>query len=394
MEYDKEFKVRIMALHFRKNDRKKGTTVTFQCDEKVLNETKNLFTQFSDITKVVDTNIYFPAGFLFVNQVQIQRINGFYSYNLENKDLLTRDRTSIDLDTAAKDIAKILSFAGNKKVCEAYLRRWKENSAYIEYREKLNFRVIKKTVWTKALEKVFTRKTCLSSDSIEHSLAAIDNGYQVLSNCPENVALLLRYLGMRYDKEVATVRADAKIVKKQGSIKSLTKQEKAVLDMIMKMYEFLYGKDAAQKVVLVEEFNEDSMGPDAMGAYFGIEDTVYIHRNALNYGKAMSGSGKHVKIPGLENLLKTDPDFYLIAYAAGVLIHENVHRTSKASDRTREFENALSMELGMLVTVLYSSITKKQPSTSNVLPFKQRKISNPNKNMGSGQICQGKLTFS
>jgi hypothetical protein len=43
-----------------------------------------------------------------------------------------------------------------------------------------------------------------------------------------------------------------------------------------------------------------------------------------------------------------EDECYPFATLMGTLIHEHVHRISGAPDRTREFENALSEELGRL----------------------------------------------
>ena len=321
IERDTEFDSDVLVLYLKKSKKRKGTDIHFDCSEKEIKDTQNLFLEFNKNFKQIDNGIYSPGGYIFVNGVMLEKVNTLYSYNLTDaKKCLSRDRKSVNIDMAKQEISAIIGACRSKKFITDFLK----DCDYYHFEQSLNICVstFAKSEWKKVMQKIYP-KHCIPTYT-EYDLAAKDRGYTLLGDITETQKRILLQLGMQYSDTVAVLKGDEKIVKKRCSIKDLNEVGKKRWRTAIRKFKKLYGEEVAKKVEIVEEFNYDEVSVGTLGYYNGRNDTVYILKEVI------------------------EDECYPFATLMGTLIHEHIHRISGAPDRTREFENALSEELGRL----------------------------------------------
>ena len=319
IERDAEFDTDVLVLYLKKSRKRKGTDIFFDCTEKEMEDAKNMFLAFNKTFKEVDNGIYMPGGYIFVNGVKIEKIDSLYSYNLTGaKKYLSRDRKSLNTDVARNEIALLIGKCRNEKFIEKFLLN--DDFYYYEQNLKIQISPFAKAEWKKVMKKLFP-KHCLATDT-EYDMAALDKGYTLLRFLSPVQRDILLQLGMSYSDEVATLKGDERLVRKRGDIKDLSQEGRKRWKKALRKFKKLYGDDVAKRVEIVKEFNYSEVSRDTLGFYNCQNDTVYVW------------------IEVIEN--------YPFATLMGVLIHEHMHRVSGAPDRTREFENALTDELGRL----------------------------------------------
>ncbi len=321
IERDTEFDSDVLVLYLKKSKKRIGTEIYFECSEKEMENTKNLFLEFNKKFKQIDNGIYSPGGYIFVNGVMLEKTNTLYSYNLTDaKKCLSRDRKSLNIDMAKLEISTIIGMCRN----ESFIADFLKDQDYYHFEQSLNIAIssFAKSIWKKVMQKIFP-KHCIPTYT-EYDLAAKDRGYTLLGDITETQRQILQQLGMPYSNVVAVLRGDEKIVKKRCSVKDLSEVGKRRWKTAIRKFKKLYGEEVAKKVEIVEEFNYDEISTDTLGYYNERNDTVYILKELI------------------------EDECYPFATLMGTLIHEHVHRISGAPDRTREFENALSEELGRL----------------------------------------------
>jgi hypothetical protein len=321
IERDSEFDSDVLVLHLKKSKKRRGTDIYFSCTEKEMEDTKNLFLHFNKNFKQIDNGIYSPGGYIFVNGVMLEKVGTLYSYNLvDAKKCLSRDRKSLNIDMAKLEISTIIGMCRNEKFIADFLK----DRDYYHFEQSLNITVstLAKNEWKKTMQKIYP-KHCIPTYT-EYDLAAKDRGYTLLGDITETQKRILLQLGMPYSNTVAVLKGDEKIVKKRCNVKDLNEVGKRRWKVAIRKFKKLYGEEVAKKVEIVEEFNYDEVSSGTLGYYNERNDTVYILREVV------------------------EEEYYSFATLMGTLIHEHIHRTSGAPDRTREFENALSEELGRL----------------------------------------------
>jgi len=321
IERDTEFDSDVLVLYLKKSRKRIGTDIYFDCTEKEMNETKNLFLEFNKNFKQIDNGIYSPGNYIFANGVMIEKTNTLYSYNLTDaKKHLSRDRKSLNIDAAKLEISVIIGMCRNEKFITIFL----EDRDHYHFEQSLDISIssIARSEWKKVMNKVYP-KHCIPTYT-EYDLAAKDRGYTLLGNLTKTQTDILTQLGMQYSNSVATLRGDEKIVKKRCSVKDLNDVGKKRWRTAIRKFKKLYGEEVAKKVDIVEEFNYNEVSSGTLGYYNDENDTVYVLKDVI------------------------EDDSYSFATFMGVLIHEHIHRISGAPDRTREFENALSNELGRI----------------------------------------------
>lgn len=321
IERDTEFDSDVLVLYLKKSKKRKGTDIHFDCSEKEMKDTQNLFLEFNKNFKQIDNGIYSPGGYIFVNGVMLEKVDALYSYNLTDaKKCLSRDRKSVNIDMAKQEISAIIGMCRSEKFITDFLK----DCDYYHFEQSLNICVstFAKSEWKRMMQKIYP-KHCIPTYT-EYDLAAKDRGYTLLGDITETQRRILLQLGMQYSNTVAVLKGDEKIVKKRCSVKDLSEAGKRRWKTAIRKFKKLYGEEVAKKVEIVEEFNYDEVSSGTLGYYNNRNDTVYILKDII------------------EN------EYYSFATLMGTLIHEHIHRISGAPDRTREFENALSDELGRI----------------------------------------------
>lgn len=322
IEHDAEFDSDILVLYLKKSKKRIGTEIYFDCTDQEMEETKKRFLVFNKEFKKIDEGIYSPGGYIFVNGVMVKKINSLYSYNLKNgKKFLSRDRTSFNQEAVDEEIAQIIGACRNEKFIAKILTDYD----FYHYEQTLDVKIpsISKIAWKNVVKKHFS-KCCLPTYT-EYDLAAMDKGYKVLNNITRTQKDILDQLGLPFSYEVVTLRGDEKFIRKRADVKDLSDEGKKRWRKAICIFKKLYGQEMAERIEIVKKFNYDEVSEDTLGLYNKRTDTIYILIDVIErYDK------------------------YSFAMLMGVLIHEHVHRISGAPDRTREFENALTQELGRI----------------------------------------------
>lgn len=332
IERDKEFNADVLVIYLNKNKKKIGTDITFKGTEIEIENVKKNFLMFNKKFKELDENIYSEGGYLFVNGVFIQRIDSIFSYNIKDiKDIVTRDRRNVDIEKVKPIISNLLSNAKNKKLIESFII----NKQYekLEHQLTINPSSLVKNVWKQVVEKVYN-KCCFATGS-DYDGVARDKGFTLLFNLSNALMNLLTSFGIQYSDRIVTLKGDEKDIKKKFDPKNLSPMGKKRWEQALNLFADLYGVRLSKKIELVETFKDGVETDSTWGLYNSLTDTIYILAELF------------------EDVKHTEEEI------TGVLIHEQIHRKSRAYDRTREFEFALSMELGRIAQMYIKLANKK-----------------------------------
>lgn len=325
IERDKEFSADVLVVYLNKSKKRIGTDIIFKCSESELSETKDLFIYFNKNITKIDENVYYPGGKIYVNGVYITDIDAMYSYDLSNaKKCLTRDRKAIEIEPVRDEIAKIISKITNPKYIKDF---FEARLTYIfEMTVNIKLTASAKKAWSEVAQRIFP-KSCLPSYT-DHDLAAFDRGYTVLNGLTSSQISILEQLNFPRSNQVATLKGDEKVVKKRFNPRNLSEEGKKRWRRGLRLFKKLYGEERMKKIEIVKEFNYDAVNEDTLGYYNHENEGIYIYYKLVD-----------------------DTNLYPFNKMMGVLIHEEIHHQSGADDRTREFENALTYELGRLADI-------------------------------------------
>lgn len=329
IEKDVQFGADVLVVNLKPSRKRKGTIISFNGSEQELNSVKSNFLQLSDKYKELDNGVYSPGGALFVNGVYVQAIKSIFSFNVESKTLIQRDRNSVDMERARMNISTTLGQVTNKKVIEELLR----NLLSYTLEAELDIRIPSQNrpIWKSVMDKVYP-KGCLARGT-EHDGVADDRGFLVLFNLPEALGNLLRQSGMPTSDNVVSLKGDESMVQKKVDPSKLSRKGKKRWNDGLELFAKLYNKSLLKKIEIIETFKDGVETDSVWGLYVPATDSIYI----------------------LKELVE-DTDKHSFETFMGVLIHERVHQMTQAHDRTRQFEMGLSMELGRIASLYFKNI--------------------------------------
>lgn len=325
-----QYNTKVLVFNVVKLDRKReGTKITIEVNEEELKCAKDNFLIYSDM-EIKGLNIYNPGKKVFVNGVFICDLNSIFSYNLKDtQDLLNRDRNSIvDMDELKNQIKYKIEFLDNKDVIKTlFLDKNKNN---LEHSLDIIIPQVTKFLWTQVMNDVF-KKCCIPMNN-EYDVLAKDEGYTLLADISDMQKRILLQLGMEYSKNIVSNSHDN--AKKIISEKDLTMDQILRWNKAKKIFGKIYGEEIKYfKIVSDFESNLNTISDEkTLGMYIQGEDTLYILLNLLNQEE------------------------FKFSDLLGTMVHEYLHKKSGASDRTREFENALTHEIGMLLNLVSKDV--------------------------------------
>jgi hypothetical protein len=328
LERDQRFNADVLVILLQPSRKRIGTEIQFGSSEMELSSAKNHFLVFNSSFIEIEDGILDSGGgkqALFVNGCFVQYIQSVCSYNLNNKDMLNRDRTSVDDQKFRSAITLKWSMLKNKELITKFLKC--EDTSKIEMQLSVNIFSSAMSAW-KAIAKKLFEKCCFACGT-DHDGVARDRGYKLLMGIPDLVAQIISSCGIPTSQEVVTLRGDEKDVKKLATENELTAIGKRRWKKAMKIYTHLYGSRIAKRVEIVSEFENNPQDGITLGLYNTATDIVYILLDLINNDKT-----------------------YAFNRLMGTLIHEHMHRTTKAADRTRDFERGLTLELGRIAEML------------------------------------------
>ena len=322
IEYNETYETEMISLnieelpaHWAANHN--GTSIKFECTREELNEGKNYFLEYAkrnieDFNWVVKDMISEPGGKIWINNSMVGEIEkAKFSYHFDGKrarEAINRDRGSIDTEELGailkQELGKTRSIKWMKEMLEIISTEndyWEKNiSFYSHWVDRNNHKL-----WKRAITEVFGDKVLSSGDAWDGR--AQRNGHRLVKINSYSWKETLQELGMKTAKDVIK---DAEINEKAISLSDLTVLERSNLNEAKEIIEKKYNE--CSEISILEHLGSDF--PDnAMGAYDPKKDMTYLKRSIL------------------EDFKKT----------TFTLLHETVHKHSRASDLTEQFEDAL-----------------------------------------------------
>lgn len=195
IEKNDEFDTNLFTVFFKKNNRTKGTIISFECSENELEEAKKLFCVFrSGKAKTVSTSrldvfIDEPSK-VYINGLFTSKHNTIFGYNIKDKSLVnSRDRNGIDTSRFIGPVVDMLSTTTDESIVEGYLKAWQKEPYAIEYQQ--GFTIRNKEVWEKIVKKEFKKCCIASSYNDQANFVAKQADYTILRNVPAFVSKIL-----------------------------------------------------------------------------------------------------------------------------------------------------------------------------------------------------------
>ena len=331
LEWKEELESEILILELEASTKVKEETMVFvECSKEEYNEAKGLFLNWSKCKPLnAETpRVMLPGGKLFVNGLFTMAIYSSFSYNIDSKEFINRDRTVVNLEAAKKEIEQILEREafGSKKFCEMYL---KDGLTADEPKLESTLRLYStdSRFLRQALNKMLGNPEKIAiSDGSEADLVLRDAGYMIMKPV-KNWAFkctLRIMLNIKESAEELKANPPESVDKQNIVLKSI--EAKAIFENLDKAVAIACKVMKVEDIGEVKVITEFSDNVLTKGEYNPGEDIIYIHSNIVEEGGA--------------TLL-------------GVLIHEAIHKLRGVNDRTREFENIMTDLIGELANELY-----------------------------------------
>ncbi|MFF2532505.1 ATP-binding protein [Brevibacillus sp. NPDC058079] len=328
LERDSRFHADVLVIYLQPSRKRIGTEIEFGSKQSEHEAAKSNFLTFNTSYVEIEDGVFEIKGGrsgLFVNGCFVRNIDSLYSYNLNKKDMLNRDRTTVDEQKLRSALALKWSSISNKDIIETFMKCQNANKLEMQ----LSFSPFTSVMpaWKAVAKKLFNK--CCFASGTDHDGVARDKGFQLLMGVPDLLSRILHSCGIPSSQEAVTLRGDEKDVKKRASESELTLTGKRRWNKAMKIYTKLYGNRVAKRVEIVAEFGNNPQDGITLGLYNFETDMVYVSLDLIN-----------------------DDRRYPFHCLMGTLIHEHMHRTTKAHDRTRDFERGLTEELGRIAEML------------------------------------------
>ena len=315
-QYDKEWDSQLLTIDIEDSLRAtlgSGTAVAIQCTREEIEEARALFLKFNPKPTVdklsgrgIKAEILDDAGKIYVNGLKVTEVDALFGYNLHHKDLVNRDRSAIGFSAVKRCIGDTLSGTGNlsviRKILRAAVDKVKNHTSEAAVEYNVNFSP-RKMMWKRAITEMFGVKVCLSSNNPETNLRALEKHWYVLE-LPYDLAYSLHWI---LPNATDVIKDRKRII----PFNRLTADEKKF---------FLKAKGFADEIA----------GEVGLNIY---PLKIFVDKdNKEELGYYQNG------IAGIcyETIQNQD-----LSGAMRTIIHEYTHGTSRQSDNSRGFENAL-----------------------------------------------------
>lgn len=324
IEIDEGYQTEVMVLYvdpMRPCDAKthKGTSIKFQCSREELEAGKSYFEFFqtqqrSNFEWVEKDKISLPGGHIYVNGSRVGSIpDALYSYHLQERevgDVGNRDREVVDRNKVESVVRGMLSRTSSTKVMKGVLQAIIQHKDVWEARVGLHPWVISqpdiRRIWRRVFNTIAGEKAVVSTGNPGDDVQAEYRGYKVI-NVDYFQREILKAIGIK-DSLEAVVGASKGL--KKVAPKHLREEERANLKKARKLVEKYYAPVGSVSIMS----NMKDMACGTYGIYNPEEDRIYLHQSILG---------------DLPQTLHT-------------LLHETVHKHSRADDCSAAFEKALT----------------------------------------------------
>ena len=167
-----------------------GVEIKAQCEEEELDEAKKQFLAMHHQMRVLDTymgeyvkgQIMMPGGYFFVHNQLIFKRPSLFSYNLLDKSIINRDRSSADECLLRINVKELIAHTTSEEVAREVVKAVFLNQQDI-YELQLQWyednRVWSESIWLSAIKSVLGEKICLSISTLADPVAEYI-GYRVV----------------------------------------------------------------------------------------------------------------------------------------------------------------------------------------------------------------------
>jgi hypothetical protein len=304
--------VQTLVVTIEDNDMVNGTMVKWECPLDEFNESRGMFLSLQPVGPSViyeseKGKILDESGSVYICGVRVQTgLSFLYGYDLEEKSLLNRDRTILDMYKVKAKIASLLEGCDETEVVEKLISNQLKRGDTIDFDE-LAFNLWPNSnareVWTETLGRLYGDKVCLTSGVASADARAEYLGYRVIP-MGNFTSGMQHCLSIKKSTEI-------KLEKVTKFVKKLPSTEQRIWRRSLKAFRTYAGCVMPVSFEVSEELDDDVLGsiqPTDGGSI------IVVNKNQLKLGFAVVFS---------------------------ILCHEGAHLTSGASDCSAAFEAAL-----------------------------------------------------
>ncbi|AYP68649.1 hypothetical protein EalM132_00137 [Exiguobacterium phage vB_EalM-132] len=300
--------VDVLKFSIRDTDTNEGTIVKIKCDEQDLYSAMEGFLSLNEYAEKDELStpqsiLRSPhlSGNLYVNGVLVTYDKYYWGYNLNNREIMNRDRSSVNYSEANKIIGNLLHTTTHEEKVEffkkvlfsEYLEATFAPSAGVESDNKK---------WIKAFKEVFGNKVVLGDGSHLDEQARYRK-YNVVANVPYIWRSYLLYIGIPTSVTILEKEPLKRTHRKPS------KEASATLGWAKRLIKLYY---ADYGTVRIAENLIDSHGNACDGLYDRENDVTWLNANVLHSKKETFTT----------------------------LLHETIHRVTGANDNTEAFTRA------------------------------------------------------
>jgi len=320
----------VMVMYLHDNKKTQGTEFIIECDEYMFKQALESFAVFNDIPiDSIKESCILPKhpNRVYVSGVLISEPVSLWGYNITDKSLINRDRSTVDHEALVDHIKKLLTHIKKPALAEVLI-----SAIVISKRDLIiecqacpssdpdHYTDEQVKMWQTAFRKVVGKKVCLSGYGDDDTLARY-SGFQVLSNINSSWRDFLNcILEVPYSYAIAQKAAKKKYKRKPVKLVS---EEKS---MLTKYQEVILSFYADCKKIKVAEDLHDDYENKCNGLHDPNNDMIWLDRSILS---------------SEEELFKT-------------LLHETIHKKTGARDNCTSFTNGWEDACWKL----YSSISR------------------------------------
>lgn len=304
----------VFVMYITPNKKRRGTEFIMQCTEEEFKEACKSFAVLNGVPQanvVAETLLPDKPNKVYVAGVLVSEPNSLWGYNLMDKSLINRDRTTVDHDLLVSKANGVLTNITKSALAEQLLRAVTDDQGkeLLEVTACMDVDVLRyaerrKKMWKAAARKVLGPKLCIATGD-DHDTTARYKGFTILTGLDYKWRWFFDcVLNIPYSRDIARVAK-----KPKRKVLRLTLEEKKMLGRLKRDVKAFYADCGKVKVAddLMSDFNLP-----IWGQYDPSADVIWINHEAFE---------------DEEGLFKT-------------LLHETNHRESKASDNSVQFTAA------------------------------------------------------
>lgn len=210
-----EYGTDMMRVWFTDNTASEGTEVRVKCTREDYDKAVGMFIQFRPGYRKLERGLYLPGGFLSILGLTTEeRPNLLFSYDLNDKSMVNRDRNTVKSKKLKAEMEKALSGIRSKESARLYIEGLKESPESEEY--KVAFTPKHPEKWKEALDAAYGSDAVFSTTT-EADIKAVYMGLKVVP-CPTRaVRRLLEEVGMKSSAQKTKRVSSKKVQLKDGN---------------------------------------------------------------------------------------------------------------------------------------------------------------------------------